>query len=429
MRWALWLVGLFAVAVAGALFAGSNRAMVTLFWSPYRVDLSLNLVVLLLFIAFFVLHYALRALAALLNVPQQARSWRMLHKERAVYSALTEGWLHLAAGRYVRARKAAESVVSIDAALRRDAESLPQADTLRTSAHLLGAESAHALQDHATCDVHFQSALSFSSGVATQEAREGVLLRAAQWSLHRGDAAQALHWLDQLPSGAARRTVALRLRFRAARLAGRPQEALDTVRLLSKHHAMSAVAGQTVAQALILEMLRAAHDVEQLQQVWQHLDAPEQVLPEVALSAAARWLDVDGKPEMARTMLLPVWQRLLENSDSLGLTQRVRCIRLLERSFTRDPVPDTAWLERVEAAQLQQPGNPLLLYLAGIWCMRLGLWGKAQQLLLQAQRTLTDTALKRDAWYALGTLAEQRSDTAAAEDAYRQALMHAKKME
>ena len=63
MRAALWLLVLFAIAVAGALFAGNNQGTVTLFWPPYRIDLSLNLVVLLLAGAFFFAHAVMRALA------------------------------------------------------------------------------------------------------------------------------------------------------------------------------------------------------------------------------------------------------------------------------------------------------------------------------------------------------------------------------
>ena len=63
MRAALWFVGLFAVAVALALFAGNNQGMVSLFWHPYRVDLSLNMVLLLLFTVFALAYAALRALS------------------------------------------------------------------------------------------------------------------------------------------------------------------------------------------------------------------------------------------------------------------------------------------------------------------------------------------------------------------------------
>ena len=40
MRAALWLLALFGVAVAAALFAGNNQGTVTLYWPPYRIDLS-----------------------------------------------------------------------------------------------------------------------------------------------------------------------------------------------------------------------------------------------------------------------------------------------------------------------------------------------------------------------------------------------------
>ena len=64
MRVALWFLGLFGTAVALALFAGNNQGTVTLFWPPYRLDLSLNLVVLLLIVLLLFIHLALRALAA-----------------------------------------------------------------------------------------------------------------------------------------------------------------------------------------------------------------------------------------------------------------------------------------------------------------------------------------------------------------------------
>ena len=107
MRAALWLLALFGVAVAIALFAGNNQSTVTVFWPPYRVDLSLNLVLLLLFAAFVFLHAALGALAALFDLPRQALRWRAQQKERAVFASLLDSISHLTAGRFIRARKSA----------------------------------------------------------------------------------------------------------------------------------------------------------------------------------------------------------------------------------------------------------------------------------------------------------------------------------
>jgi HemY protein len=422
MRAALWLTALFAIAVASALFAGSNHGTVTVYWHPYRVDLSLNLVLLLLAGSFMTLHGAMRALSALLKIPQQARSWRLLQKERAMNAALLDALSHLAAGRFVRSRKAAELVVSLEASVERSGARLPYAGRLRTLSHLLAGESAHALQDRVVRDAHFQQALDESVRRDTQDVRDGVFLRAARWAFEDRDASAALQWLDQLPQGAARRTAALRLRFKAARLAGQSQMALDTVRLLTKHRAFSETAGKSIARGLALEMVQSAHDPVQVQRIWDALDRSEQQLPEVAVAAAERLLAQGGDALTARRWLLPVWEAMAVRREAMVLTQRVRLVQALEHSFgASGGAPDAAWLGRIEAAQMANPRDAVLQYLAGVVCMRLSLWGKAQQMLKQSLSMLDDAELQRDAWLALARLAEQRQDVTAATQAYREA--------
>ena len=53
--------------------------------------------------------------------------------------------------------------------------------------------------------------------------------------------------------------------------------------------------------------------------------------------------------------------------------------------------------------------------------LRHQLWGKAQSVLGQAVKGLPDAGLQRRAWAALAELAEQRQDTAAALQAWKQA--------
>ena len=429
MRAALWLMALFAVAVAAALFAGNNPGTVTLFWPPYRIDLSLNLVLLVLLGGFFVLHYALRGLAALWNIPQQARQWRLLQKERAMHTALLESLSHLVSGRFVRARKSAEYLVALEESVGKSGERLNYAGRLRAMAHLIAAESAHAVQDKPLREQHFQQSLDHANQRDAQDVRDGVQLRAARWAFDDRDAPAAMEWLDQLPQGAARRTLAIRLRFKAARLAGKARVALETVRLLTKHRAFSETAGRSIARGLALEMLRSAHDPVQVQRVWAVLDKTEQALPEVAMEAANRLLSLGGVAAQSREWLLPVWDMLVQQPSgpqSLPTTQRVQLVRVLERSFGQaGDAPDALWLGRIEQAQMANPRDPVLQYLAGVVCMRLSLWGKAQQLLKQSLSLLQDAELRRDAWSALATLAEQRQDAQAATEAYRAALKEA----
>ena len=426
MRIALWLMGIFAVAVAVALFAGNDPGTVTLFWPPLRVDLSLNLFLLLLGLLFVALHLALRTLVAFFGLPQQAQRWRMQQRERAIQSALLDAIAHLISGRFIRGRKTAELVVSLEDAMVQSGEPLAYAERLRTLAHVLAAESAHALQDRVLREKHLRLALEQSLAREAQEMRDGVQLCAARWALDDQDASQALDWLDLLPQGAARRTVALRLRFKATRMAGKTLQALEVARLLGKHRAFSVSAGRSIQRALALELLHAAHEPLQWQRVWDSLETSEREMPDVAMHAAQGLLTQQGDAAQARSWLLPVWNALLQQPQSLDQRQKVRLVRLLETSFGPEPqTPDAQWLARIESAQMAHPRDAALQYLAGMVCMRLQLWGKAQQLLKQALALLQDPSLKRDAWRALAEIAEQRQDSAAATEAYRQALKEA----
>jgi HemY protein len=334
----------------------------------------------------------------------------------------------LLGGRYIRARKAAELVAALEESVADSGERLPYAERLRTLSHLLAAESAHALQDRTLRESHFRQALDHAAARDAQEMRDGVQLRAARWALDDRDAAKAIDWLDLMPQGASRRTIALRLRFKAARMAGRPLQALETARLLTKHRAFTEVAGKSIARGLAIEHLNDAYDPVQLQRAWDGLEPAERELPDVAMQAAQRLLDQGGEAQLSRQWLLPVWNAMLANNEALNLGQKVRLVRCLESGFgAQGQAPDALWLGRIEAAQIANPRDAALQYLAGVVCMRLSLWGKAQQLLKQSLALLKDAGLKRDAWRALAAIAEQRQDTASATEAYRQALLEAVK--
>ncbi len=420
MRFALWLMGMFAIALALALFASSNQGTITVFWPPHRIDLSMNLVLLLLGLLFALIHLALRALAALFAIPGQAHSWRIRHQERAMYAAMLDALLHLVAGRFLRAKKDAEVVLAREATLMDQA--WPDATRMRVLAHLLAAESAQALQDRVSRQAHFQQALDHASQLDTSAAREGVLLRAVRWSLEDHDAAVALDWFEQLPSAVARRTVGLRLRLKVARMARKTDLALETARLLAKHRAFSEVSAQGLVRALALEMIRGTYDCDQLLMVWQKLERSEQHEPEVACAAAGHLLSMGGAARVAFEWLLPIWECMVHVNDGLSLDRQIALIRVLENGFsTTEDAIDTDWLSRIERAQKAHPGDANLQYLAGIACLHLQLWGKAQQLLKLALPRLNDTNLMGRAWTVLAELAQRSGDEPQAAMAWKNA--------
>jgi HemY protein len=414
MRAALWLLGLFAIAVAIALFAGNNQGTVTVFWPPHRVDLSLNLVLLLLVAAFVFLHSVLRALSALFNLPKQALRWRNQQKERGMHALLLDSLSHLIAGRFIRARKSAEAALAQHASLSASGGQPANSAQIRTLAHLLAAESAQALQDKPAREEHLKLALQESPVRDAQETREGALLRAARWSLDDRDPQAAMGWLRELPGGAGRRTLALRLKLKAARLARRTGDAIETARLLAKHRAFSQLAAESLVRGLAMDLLNAAHDPTQLQRAWVSLEPAEREMPELAIHAAQRLVRLGGDAELAREWLLPVWERHAQLGDSL----KVKLVCALEEGL--DSI-DAAWLARIEAAQRANPRDATLQYLAGMACMKRQLWGKAQQLLRQAALALQDRQLHRSACRALAQLAEERGDGDAAAAAWKRA--------
>ncbi len=422
MRVSLWLLALFGLAVAAALFAGSNPGSVTLFWPPYRIDLSLNLVLVFLLGAFLTLHLALRALSALFAIPHEARMWRQRQRERSMQLSLLDAYSQLVAGRFVRAKKAAESVLEQVRNLAGSDDKLAYADQLLSTAHLLAAESAHALQDRGAREVHYRAALEHASRVVSPEAGEGARLRGARWALDDRDATLALQLLDETAQGAGRRVLALRMRLKAARMAGRTVMALESARLLAKHHALSQVAAHGVLRSLGTELIASAYDPAQLMQAWARLEPSERVMPDVALAAAMRLLTLQGDVALSREWLLPVWEQMLEQPSALVPSQCIAVVRVLEAGFVANAQAlEGEWLTRIESAQLSHPGDPVLQYLAGVTCMRLQLWGKARLLLQQSLVRLQDASLRRDAWRLLADLALEQGDEKAATDAWRQA--------
>ena len=423
MRAALWFLALFGIAVAIALFAGNNQGTVTLFWPPYRVDLSLNLVLLTLVALMAVLHFAAKALTSVFDLPRQARFWRAQQKERAMHAALLDGLAHLMAGRFLRARKSAESALFQERSLSLSTAPPPHAAKLTALAHLLVAESAQALQDKTSRDEHLQLALAApSTTTAGLETREGAQLRAARWALDDHEPQQALILLAELPQGVARRTVALRIKLKAARLAGQSEQALETARLLAKHRAFSKDAARVMVRGLAIEFINTAYDSSQLQRIWASLSVPEREMPELAVQAAQRLLALDGDGALARVWLLPVWERMAGDpmafADSFGEHWRVKLVRAVEA--TLDTV-DAPWLARMETLQQKYPRLADLQYLVGVACMKRQLWGKAQQMMTQATQGLQDAALLRSAWKTRAVLAEKRDDAQAALEAWQHA--------
>jgi HemY protein len=425
MRAALWFMSLFALAVGGAWLVGHNIGTVTLYWPPYRVDVSLNLVLLGLVLLLLVWAVVQRAVLALLAMPKQAKQWRQQQKERAAYGALLDALTHFMAGRYVRSRKAAELAVEKEAAYQREEDArLSHASALRTLAHLTAADAAHALQDRAAREQHAQAAqhaIDQAAPVLRQALQEGVDLRAARWALNDRDAEGSLQRLEAMPSALARRVVALRMRLKAARLAGQTGKALDTALLLVKHKAFSADVASSLVRSLVQDWLQRVHEPQAVAAIWRKLGSAERQRTELVVACADRWLALGGDAAVARQWLETVWFAWAQNPSRDLPAQSVLLALSLERALTAGASADTReWLAKLETAQRAQPRHAALQYVVGMLCLHHQLWGKAQTHLQSAVAQLP-APLKARAWQRLAEMAEHRGDQEAAMAAWKAA--------
>ena len=170
----------------------------------------------------------------------------------------------------------------------------------------------------------------------------------------------------------------------------------------------------------VVQPIAGNGDITQLQRFWLDLDASEREMPEIALPATEKLLELGGSATQARAWLLPVWEHLIDQPGPRTEQFLPRLVQVLESSLTQ---LDSTWLARCEAAAKANPREPRLQYLAGMACVQHQLWGKALQLLSQAAPRLNEPLLRSRAWQRLALMAEHRGDEPAAAQAWKQAAL------
>jgi len=404
MRAVVWFVLLFVVAVVAASTFGANDGLVSFYWGTWRLDMSLNLFVVALLGTCFAIVTVIQGINTLLALPKRAKEWRIAQRDQSAQAWLRDSLAQYFGGRYSRAQKSAERALAIQA----ETPELAKDNDFTVLGRLLTAGSMHRLQDRAKRDEQLRLALE--AAARSDEARtaeEGARLLAAEWALDDRDTPRALELLAALPPGVARRTQALRLRLKGARLAGEPLEALKTARLLAKHQGFSQAAAQGLLRALGVEALDGARDAAQVRRIWQALDAADRRDAFVAARAAVRFSAL-AETDEARAVLRPFWERL----DEIGADERAALALALVPAL---PGLSVEWLPRLESAVQSFPNEAALAYAVGSALAERQLWGKAKPLLEQAAADAGLTAsARRQAWLMLATLAEGEADAARA---------------
>ncbi|MEI7431513.1 MAG: heme biosynthesis HemY N-terminal domain-containing protein [Betaproteobacteria bacterium] len=219
MKGLLWVLVLFASAVGISLAAHFNEGYVLLVIPPYRVELTLNFMLLLLFGGFVLFYGVLRVMAMARSLPRRVREFRERRQREKTLSTFYDAVRLLFEGRFSQALKKAG-----------EAHAAGQSPAL---AALLAARAAQRLRDPVQLKKWLE--LTVKEDVKMQAA--GLMLEAEMQLEMRAfdDAAETLKRLHQT-SGV--HIAALRLELRAQQGRENWDEVLRLVHQLEKHHVL-----------------------------------------------------------------------------------------------------------------------------------------------------------------------------------------------
>ncbi|WP_454732112.1 MULTISPECIES: heme biosynthesis HemY N-terminal domain-containing protein [Cupriavidus] len=393
MRLLFWVAILFGGAVGLALFTQFNQSNVVLFYPPYRVELSLNLALALLLLAFFVVWTILTTVRHLSEMPGRAAAYRERSRMNRAQAALRESIENLFAGRFARAERTA-----------REAQAWPeQAQT----AALIGARAAHRMQEMERRD-------AWMAQVTDPEREQARLVSMAELLVDARDAEGALETIAQLQSQGARQIHVQRIALRAHQHLKNWSEVLRLARSLEKRNAIHPVLALRLKQLACEALLEERrHDAEALQDLWRSLSADERRAARIA-EPAARYFAVLGRQDEARKI---VEDALKVNWDSRLVLRYAECA---------EPGHALPQIQQAEKWLAQHPVDADLYFALGMLCLGEKLWGKAQSSFERALRYADDESQRRlrvRAHLALGRLYEETERPEEAQKHYRESAM------
>lgn len=386
MRWVVWILLIVSAAAGLALLMRFNHGNVAILWPPYRLDMSVNFVVLALLFAFGVLHLLFVAIGKAVDLPGRVREYRLRRQQETARQALRDAVLALFEGRFGRAEKLAQ-------AARED-------EQLAGPAALLAARAAHRMRELERRD-RWLSLAAEDRGSANAE-----LMTEAELALEEQDAARAISAIERLHGKGLRHIHALRVALRAYELSEDWMGVLHVLRLLEKRDALpdAAIRGLRV-RACRAMFARRAGDASGLRDLWLSLKPAERELPETVEAAAAAHAAA-GQQEQAR--------RLIEGA----MASEVSPI-LLPVYVGLDRIPTRERIQRVEQWRLQHGEDADLLLALGRLCMAESIWGKAEEYLNRSLAARRSAA----AHVALAELAEALGRAEMAATHYRAAAL------
>jgi HemY protein len=385
MKYLLWILGLFAAAVA-LTTAAHNSAYVLLVYPPYRIELSLTLFIALLLLTFVLGYGLVRLIVAALKLPTYVQAFRQGRAQDKTRELLDEELSAFFEGRYAAAEKAA-------------ARAMELGDT--SALHpIIAARSAHELREYKKRDAYLSAAEGRTIGDSTMR-----LMTTSKFLLDQRDPGGALNALQELrDSGVKGHLGAMSLELKAHQQAGNWDEVLNMLDKLEKRDSIDATTAEQLRQQAWLEKIRSQKDLAGLTACLKNIPADFKRRSKIA-STAARALIHFGGGAVAEELL----------SNSLNAQWDSELVALYGDCQSGDAVRQ---IEQAEKWLNQHKQDAGLLLALGKLCLQQKLWGKTQSYLDASNSVAPSHA----AYTALGKLAERLGKSDVAFRYYQQAM-------
>jgi HemY protein len=399
MRFFLIVVVLFAAAVGLALALSADPGNVVVFYPPYRIDLSLNLFLLIELAMFVVVYGIIRLARGTVQMPQRVATYRQRQSEKRASRALRAALQAHFEGRYGHAEREAD-----------EAQELAETAGL---AALVAARSAHRMREYARRDEWLRRA------EADPALRAARLMTEAECLVDAHDGKRALAVVEQLHAAGARHIQSLRLALKAHQYAGDWDAVLRLLRTLNKRDALHPTAARQI-KTLAYRGLFAARgdDAHALLGLWQTVPQVDRRISDVAL-VAAQAFNAAGLGPQARAV---IESALASEWDSRLAEEYARSGH--NRDATSAGGEDArGQIERAERWTRERPDEPSAFYALGALCARENLWGKAQTALRDALERSPEPRLATAIHVELGRVFEQIGETERAREAFRAAAL------
>jgi len=381
-----WILAICGLAVTLTLAARHNAGYALLVYPPWRMELSLNLLITLLLALLAASYGVVRLVFHTLNLPSYVRAFHAERQLERARGAMTDALLAFHEGRYGKAEKLATGAL--------------EAPEFAAVGALLAARAAHKMKDFNKRDGYLMQAERLAPDQPAAR-----LMTQAELLLDQRNTQEALTVLKRLHAVTTRLTGALRLELKAQQQAKNWDKVLELIGKLEKKEAIDPTyAAQLKINAHQENLRNAMPDVGALKEYWRKVPAADRADNKIALSAARQFLafgDCQAAMEIVTSSLERHWDG-----------QLVRLYAECQGDVLKQ-------IERAENWVELHPQDASLLLTLGRLCAQRELWGKALSY-LEASLSIEARA---ETHLALAQLLEKMGRPEAAIEQYRRGLL------